>query len=125
MKKIAFFTLITLIPFLMGCNEINLTMDDTGKTVNVKKGDKISITLVSNRSTGNTWRNIEYDNKIIEQDGEPEYKASSSKLVGAPGKVTYKFKAIAKGKTKLKMEYGSFDKKKPALKKFEIDINVN
>ena len=108
----------------MGCNEINLTMDDSGKSFDVKKGDIINITLVSNRSTGNLWRNIEYNNNVIEPAGEPVYQMDNEKLIGAPGKVIYKFEAAALGTTKLKMEYGPGDKTKPAMKKFEIDIHV-
>ncbi len=108
----------------MGCKEIKLTMDDSGKTVNAKKGDIITITLVSNRSTGNTWRNIDYNSNIIIPVGEPVYQMNKEKLVGAPGKVTYKFKAVAPGNTELKMEYGPGDKSKPAIKKFELDIHV-
>lgn len=127
MNKLPFYLVLTIIPFFfMGCKEINLTINDSGKTITVSKGTMIKAELVSNRSTGYDWRKIDYDNKILELSPEPVYEKNNNGLTGAPGKVIYTFKAKAPGKTTLNMEYGSVaDKEKAATKKFTVNIVVN
>ncbi len=124
MKK-SIFVLLALIPLFMGCKEITLSMDDSGKTITVAPGTTIKITLVSNRSTGNIWHNINYDKALLKQVGEPVYEKSKGGLVGAPGKVTYTFKALQSGETNLRMDYGSIHSdNKDSLKEFNIRVVV-
>jgi len=109
----------------MGCKEINLTMDDSGKTITVSPGEIINIELVSNRSTGNKWQDVTYNHKIIKQGGSPVYKKDESGKMGAPGKVSYVFEALQKGETTLDMEYKSVhDRKKAPVRKFGVTIIV-
>jgi len=108
----------------MGCKEMNLTMEDSGKTINLSKGDVVHVTLVSNRSTGNTWRKIEFDKQVLQEVSDPVYKMDRENLIGAAGKVTYSFRALKKGVSRLYMEYGPMDREKPALKTFEVEIVV-
>ncbi len=125
MKKFAVLIVMVVVPFFIGCNEITLTMNDSGKTISVSKGSMVKIELVSNRSTGNVWRQIDYDKNIIEQAGEAVYQKNKNGLIGSAGKVIYVFKALKKGKTRLRMEYGSLgDKSKAPLKTFSLNIVV-
>ena len=125
MKRVLLMLLVVLIPVLMtSCKEINLTMEDSGKTVTLSPGDVVNITLVSNRSTGNTWRKVEYDKNVLEEVSDPVYKMDRKNAIGAPGKVIYSFKALKKGVTKLYMEYGPMDGSKPARKTFEVEFVV-
>ena len=124
MKK-SIFILLALIPLFMGCKEITLSMDDSGKTITVAPGTMIKVTLVSNRSTGNSWHNINYDKALLMQKGDPVYEKSNTGLTGAPGKVTYAFKALKKGETDLYLEYGAaYSKDKNPVKVFKIKIVV-
>jgi len=125
MKQLSIILLISIIPIFMGCNEIIFSMNDSGKTITVDPGTVIKINLVSNRSTGNSWRTINYNHEIIAQQGEPEYKKSSSNMVGAAGSVSYTFKTLKSGTTNLSMLYGSFsDPDKEPVKKFDLKIVV-
>ncbi len=119
------FILLVLIPLFMGCKEITLSMGDSGKTVAVAPGTTIKIELVSNKSTGNSWREMDYNHEVVGLVGNPVYKKADSGLIGAPGTVVYTFKTKQKGQTKLQMQYGSprnLDKK--PLKSFELTIVV-
>jgi len=109
----------------MGCKEINLNIDDSGKTITTAEGTIFKVTLVSNRSTGNSWHNISYDKAVLSQVGEPVYEKNKDKLIGAPGQVIYTFKTLKKGETNLQMDYGALHSpgKKP-VKKFQIKIEV-
>jgi predicted secreted protein len=124
MKKFTVIFFMALMPFLMGCKEMNLTMEDSGKTINLSKGDVVHVTLVSNRSTGNTWRKIEFDKQVLQEVSDPVYKMDRENLIGAAGKVTYSFRALKKGVSRLYMEYGPMDQEKTALKTFEVEIVV-
>ena len=125
MKQLSIMLLIFITPLFMGCNEIILSMKDSGKTITVDPGTVIKINLVSNRSTGNNWRTIDYNHDIITQKGEPVYKKDSSNLIGAAGSVSYSFKTLKSGTTDLSMLYGSFSNPdKEPLKKFELKIVV-
>jgi predicted secreted protein len=125
MKKLIIISLIAILPLLSGCKEIYLTMENSGETLTLKKGNIFNVSLVTNSSTGNSWRNIDYDNTIIEMTREPIYKnIKDKKMVGAPQNVIYTFKTLKKGKTILYMEYGSHDNDKPSLKTFEIEVQV-
>ena len=126
MKKLPFILLLTVIPlFFMGCKEINLTIDNSGQTLKVSKGTIINVELVSNRSTGNSWRKVRFDDDIIMLTGEPVYKKSKGGRVGSAGKVIYTFKAVDTGETEILMEYGSiYDKKKEPVKLFNIKVIV-
>ncbi|RLD91186.1 MAG: hypothetical protein DRJ09_01935 [Bacteroidetes bacterium] len=124
MKK-SIFILLSSIFLLTACNEVHLTMKDSGKTIKASPGTLISIALVSNRSTGNSWRNIGYDHAVIKSAGDPEYKKNEKGLVGAPGEVVFTFKALNNGQTNLVMEYGSsHNTNKETLKKFRVKIVV-
>ncbi len=124
MKKHLLF-LLALIPFLMGCKAIRLTMNDSGKTINVADGAKFKVELVSNRSTGNDWTNLSYDKEIIKLTDEPVYQQNKSGLTGAPGTVTYTFKALKPGNTDLKMEYVPIgNPHKDPLKTFSVSVVV-
>ena len=123
--KRSIFILLALIPLFMGCKEITLGMEDSGKTITVAPGAVIKVTLVSNRSTGNSWHNVSYDKALLKQVGEPVYEKSKGGLVGAPGKVTYTFKALEAGETGLQMDYGSVHSdNKDSLKEFNIQVVV-
>ncbi len=124
MKK-SIFILLALIPLFMGCKEITLGMDDSGKTITVAPGTVIKVTLVSNKSTGNSWHNIKYDKALLMQAGEPVYEKSKTGAVGSPGKVTYGFKTLKTGATDLYMEYGAaYSKNNEPVKVFKVKIVV-
>jgi predicted secreted protein len=114
-----------MIPFFMGCKEINLTIEDSGKTIQIAQGDVIHISLVSNKSTGNTWRKVNFDSSVLQEISDPVYKMDRENAIGAPGKVIYSFKAIKKGVSEIYMEYGSFtDLSKPPVKTFRLEVVV-
>jgi inhibitor of cysteine peptidase len=83
---------------------INLTAADAGKTIELKSGDTLLVTLEGNLTTGYNWVMSPQDPAVLQQVGEPEVKADSDKL-GSPGLITLKFKAATTGQTNLRLEY--------------------
>jgi len=106
MKKFLFTLFGIAIIVLTSCKTYqNIAIADKPAvdTVKIHPKDTLSISLVSNASTGYKWH---YDDstaflKLIETKSE----APASKLIGASGKQIFIFKARKKGKVNLKLFY--------------------
>lgn len=101
-----------------------LSEQDAGKTVQLRAGDKLSIVLDGNPTTGYQWEQDAGDLAILKPAGEPTFNADSSAL-GSGGKVTVPFQAAAPGQTTLKLIYHrAFEKSVPPIKTFEVNVVV-
>jgi len=109
-----------------GANGAQITDEDNGKQITVQSGDVITVTLVSNPTTGYSWQVMEIDNAILVQDGDPEYKQSpgAEGLVGAGGTETFHFKAIGSGQTSLGLGYLRPWESVPPIETFTIQVVV-
>jgi inhibitor of cysteine peptidase len=108
MKKYVFILVIVLL-LASACQSssldpITLTSEDAGKTIELKKGDTIQITLKGNPTTGYNWFLAAQRQAIVQQIGTPSYKADSQ-LLGSPGMITLTFKAVSSGQTALHLDY--------------------
>jgi inhibitor of cysteine peptidase len=94
-------------------------------TIESKVGDRFTIPLEANHTTGYSWRLAQQpDPAILKQLGE-KYDEENSGSVGAGGIETWTFQAMAKGATTLVFEYARpFEKNVPPAKtsKFKITI---
>ena len=104
-----------------------LTEADNGKTIKVKVGDLVVITLKGNPTTGFSWRTAKLDGKAIEQAGDPKYTTNRHRpgMVGVGGTFVFKFKAAKSGKTEVNLEYvRPWEKDKKPVKTFSATIEV-
>ncbi len=104
-----------------------LTAADNGKTVNVKVGDVVAISLKGNRTTGYSWRTAKLDGKAVEQTGDPKYTTNSHKpgMVGVGGTFLFTFKAAKPGETQISLEYvRPWEKSKKPVQTFAVTIEV-
>jgi inhibitor of cysteine peptidase len=105
------FSLLRLVAVLMlasACSEakqVNLTMADRNKQVEIKAGGMIIIKLDGNPSTGFTWEVKELDNKLFEQVGEATFVNSNPGLIGSGGTLSLTFKALLPGNSSLTLVY--------------------
>lgn len=116
---------IALLMTLTACGSAAVKLDeqDNGQTVEVNSGDKITITLAGNPTTGYSWELSEFDASVVELAGEADYK-SDSKLLGSGGVYTFTLKAGAPGSTVVKFIYHrSWEDAEPA-QVFEVTLNV-
>ncbi len=81
-----------------------LSEQDDGSLVRLKLGELVVVALEGNPSTGYSWEATPADQAVIVQQGETEFKAASD-LLGAPGKVSLTFKAVAEGQQALTLAY--------------------
>lgn len=107
-----------------GCKEKLVTYADSGSTVYLKVDQILKVELPGNTSTGNDWRKVAYDDKVILKKGKPDYMLADERI-GSAGVYYFKFRAVAPGVSKLFMEYGSkYESEKEALKTFELEVVV-
>lgn len=101
-----------------------LTAKDAGSTVELRIGDNLEVALAGNPTTGYTWEVSPAADALVEQQGEPQFKADSNAL-GAGGIMTLKFKAVKEGAASLKLIYHrTFEPNVPPLQTFEAKLIV-
>ena len=102
----------------------NLTEADNGRSIELKVGDVLEVTLPGNPTTGFQWEVDSVDSAILRQIGEPEFKPSNN-AVGSGGNFTLRFEAVGTGQTELKMiHHRSFEENVPPIQTFEVTITV-
>ncbi len=105
-----------------GVDPVTLTQKDAGTTVHVKQGSVVNIQLEGNPTTGYTWEVAPGGSGVLEQQGEPAFKADSNAL-GSGGMMTLQFKAAQTGTTALKLIYHrTFEPNVAPLNTFEVTI---
>ncbi|MDD5432102.1 MAG: protease inhibitor I42 family protein [Candidatus Omnitrophica bacterium] len=107
-KRNLFVVLLTCAVFLLTVTSFAQSVKDqvvSESVINVTVGENIVIILESNRTTGYLWRlgSDLNDDKI--EFVKSNYFASKTKLLGAPGKETWIFKALKPGRLTLVFEY--------------------
>jgi len=115
---------------LVGCtsklNDIEIGADANGTQVELKAGQALIISLVSNPTTGFGWHVAEIDESILKQVGEVEFaqEAGGEQLVGAGGIETLRFEAIASGTTTLTLTYDRAWEDQPPEETFTVTVVV-
>ncbi len=105
-------------------SQIILTEQDAGKTIYIRQGETLVVTLDGNITTGYTWEMASTENALVTVVGEPEFKPAGDQL-GSPGKISLTFKAQSSGQQVLKLVYHQpFDKTTPPEKTFEVILIV-
>ncbi len=77
---------------------------DNGRTVTLHVGDRFTVALKENSTTGYSWKVVSSGEPAVKQVGQPTFKTDSS-LHGAGGTVTYRFRAAAEGTGALELVY--------------------
>jgi inhibitor of cysteine peptidase len=104
-----------------------LTEADSGSTVTLHSGDRLTVVLKGNPTAGYRWELAAVDGAILKPvapSGKPDYEPGSS-MLGAGGKFTFTFEAAATGQTQLRLIYHrSFEQGVPPLQVFEMTAVV-
>ena len=125
LPKLVFILVFITLPLQYGCKQLIVKYEDSGKTFHMLVDDVIKLQLPGDPSTGNAWRKIFYNDSVLTRVGKKNYQIGNEES-GDGGFYYYRFRAIATGKSNIKMEYGNrFDSKKKTLKTFEITIIVD
>ncbi len=85
---------------------IKLSEKDIGRTVTLKSGDTLEISLAGNPTTGFIWEAKGVNSKVIKKIGGPDFYGDYDlKAVGVGGRIVLRFTAVAAGRTELKLIY--------------------
>ncbi len=131
MMKIPLLMALLGIPlFVMDSDaEAILTEHDGSKESVFKQGDRFSVHLPANPSTGYSWSLTiaPKSGGMLIRTQEPEFQSSrgSAALCGAGGVEIWKFRAAKPGKTRLTFSYARlWEKGVPAVQIIEYDLAV-
>jgi predicted secreted protein len=103
---------------------VKVTEADAGRTVDLKEGDVLEVVLEGNPTTGYNWGVESLEASILNQVGDPMFQPDTD-LIGAGGKITFRFRASATGRTLLKLVYQRWwEKGVPPLDEFEVTVRV-
>jgi inhibitor of cysteine peptidase len=101
-----------------------LTEADAGRTIELRAGDRLSISLGGNPTTGYSWGLAAVDERVLAPLGTPGYRASSGG-VGAGGVFAFEFEAVAVGRTALRLDYRRpWEKRRRPAQTFKVNIKV-
>lgn len=88
-----------------GANGVHrLEAGDDGAVIEAKVGERISLELEGNPTTGYTWQVTAFDPAVAAPAGEPDYE-SSSDADGAGGTFTFHFDVVGAGETEVVLQY--------------------
>jgi inhibitor of cysteine peptidase len=102
---------------------VSLVETDNDRTVDVRLGDVVQVSLPENATTGYRWTIDRYDEDIVEAVGnEPRYPADA---VGSGGRVafTFKGKKIGAGEIALK-HWRHWEGDRSIIGRFRVRLNV-
>ena len=97
--------LLTLVALTVACApsiEIKLDASDNGSKVEMKAGQVLVISLESNPTTGYAWEAVGFEEGVLTQAGDPEFKSDSDAL-GSGGVQTFRFNATKAGEMEIKL----------------------
>jgi predicted secreted protein len=106
---------------MTGKNNLRDSMADKKENINIRRGQKFTITLESNPTSGFKWL-PSFDGSIISLLS-CNSQSSTATRVGGSGKDIFTFKAVNSGETVLKMVYKrSWEQQSVAEQNFFIDV---
>jgi inhibitor of cysteine peptidase len=106
-------------------SETMLTQADEGKSISIKPGEVMGISLNENPSTGFRW-SLEKSNDEILELLKSDYIQASGSEVGSGGKRIWKFKAKKTGEVHLVLKrWRAWEGDKSTVERFEVIVRVN
>ncbi len=98
---------------------------DSGKTIELSVGQKLTITLRGNATTGYVWQMAKgTDGKIVKKISD-KYTADNTGLVGSGGDHVWTYQAVAAGETTITLNYlRPWEKSVPPAKTLKYTVKV-
>ncbi len=100
-------------------------LDDSDHSTHIcmNVGDRITIKLKSNVTTGYSWDTSSVPSCLVRQ--ESKQKQKSSPRIGEPGFQVFSFKATDRCEAVINLHYfRPFEKDQPPAKTFSVDVSV-
>jgi inhibitor of cysteine peptidase len=101
-----------------------LTDADAGSTVELRTGDRLSVRLMGNPTTGYSWEVAAVDAQVLTPASEPGFQASSA-AIGSGGVFAFEFQAAGAGQTSLRLVYRRpWEKRRRPTRTFAVNVRV-
>ena len=101
-----------------------VTQADQSKTIEVAKGDSVTIQLPENPATGYRWSLDQHDPTALEPGQKPSFQLSSP-AVGGGGDRTFTFVARAPGQSSVELNLRrAWEGEKLAQKNFRVNFRI-
>jgi len=100
---------------------------DSGRTVHLRPGDVIKLTLAENPSTGYGWRWSRRPARRVLRTVSSKYVADPVPpgTVGSGGKHTWVFKARRRGETSFRLALTPPGESRPVTRRFRLRVDVS
>jgi len=107
-----------------GAAPLRLGPADNGRHVALAVGERFSLALRQNPTTGYSWRVTSSGEPVIEQEGEPSYVPDGPQR-GGGGTLTYRFRAARTGRAELVLVYARpWEKDVAPAEEFRLTVDV-
>lgn len=119
--------LLLLLPLLAACSflprgDVDLRAEDHGRDVHLRVGETLSVRLRGNVTTGYRWQVVDLDAELLEQVAD-EY-SSSAPIPGSSGWHALVFRALAPGRTTLRLVHSQPWNHSEAAESFEAAVTI-
>ena len=92
------------VPAASAASTVRIEARDSGRRLELRVGQRFSVALRANDSTGYSWKVVSSGEPEVRMEGEPAFVADSH-MAGAGGTLTYRFRAARAGTGVLKLVY--------------------
>ena len=123
----ALFAFLSVIPASAGSEPgtVALTKNDDGKEISIPQGGIMEIRMEFPAATGYSWEITDLDKKYLQVLDVGTKPLKEGPIAGGPMQQTWRIKAVAKGRTELKMYYyRSWEGLEKAADKIRLTIKV-
>ena len=106
---------------------VALSGADQGREVTLAVGQRVTVTLDANPTTGYGWALADSVGGALARDGVSVYTQAPAEpgVVGVGGEDVWTFRAVRAGRGRLRLEYGrSFEPDEPPVETFEVPVVV-
>jgi len=101
----------------------SLTEADNNRTIELRVGDTVRVSLPENATTGFRWAIDRLDGEVIEAVGSESHRAGGA--VGSGGEVTFTFKAKKAGADDITLKYWRhFEGDSSITKRFHLRLDT-
>jgi predicted secreted protein len=102
---------------------ITIGESENGKIIILKKDQALELSLITNPSTGYTWRYMQYPSPNILNEIK-HYLVAQGKNPGSPSIEYWLYNPVSSGVTSINLQYSRSWSKEPPLKTFQVNIMV-
>ncbi len=103
---------------------LTVTDEDNGTRVEIRSGEVLAVRLSAQLGTGFGWK-VVAAGKNLEQKGEPQQVAKEGHKPGSPDYQVFRFKAVEKGGSDLRLQYAEgWNKDAKPLRDFTLTVIV-